>query len=69
MYAIRSYYEIPGRVELLAPLAASRELPSIEDLEKLWLTLQEEMTEQGRVVRFPAKVISVDGQEREESVA
>lgn len=60
--------QIPGRDEILAPLAESRELPSIQDLEKLWLTLQEETTEQGRVVRFPATVIRADGQRSEEPV-
>jgi biopolymer transport protein ExbB len=60
--------QLPGRGELLARLAQSRELPSIEDLEKLWLALQEEMTEQGRIVRFPATVIEVEGQERERPV-
>jgi biopolymer transport protein ExbB len=60
--------QLPGRDELLSRLAQSRELPSIDDLEKLWLTLQEEMTEQGRVVRFVTTVIDVEGPERERPV-
>jgi biopolymer transport protein ExbB len=60
--------QIPGRHEFLSALAQSRELPAIADLEKLWLSLQEEMTEQGRVVAFPAIVIAPDGNETRRSV-
>jgi len=38
--------------ELLDRLGRSEELPSTEDLEKLWLELQREITKQGKVVRF-----------------
>ncbi len=60
--------QLPGRDEFLAKLAASRELPSIADLEKLWMTLQEQMTEQGRVVSFPATVVSAGGSEQTQQV-
>lgn len=55
--------QLPGRTDFLAELAESRELPSIEQLRGLWLALHEEMTEQGRVVTFPATVIAVGGKE------
>ncbi len=55
--------QIPGRTEFLEKLAESRELPALEDLRVLWLALQEEMTEQGRIVTFPAQVIAVGGKE------
>ena len=42
--------QIPGRGAALGELAESRKLPSIDDLRGLWVALQEEMTEQGRVV-------------------
>lgn len=60
--------QLPGRVPFLEELAESRELPSIEDLSRLWLALQEEMTEQGRVVSFPATVIEVGGKEESRDV-
>jgi biopolymer transport protein ExbB len=60
--------QLPGRDKFLSKLAQSRELPSIDDLRKLWLTLQEEMTEQGRVVAFKAPVIEVGGKEVEREV-
>lgn len=55
----------PGRGEFLEKLAQSKELPSIAELRALWITLQEEMTESGKVVRFPATVITTDGREVE----
>jgi len=60
--------QIPGREKFLSELAQSRELPAIADLEKLWLSLQEEMTEQGRVVAFPATVVTTDGNETQRRV-
>jgi biopolymer transport protein ExbB len=60
--------QLPGRSEFLAKLAQSRELPSAEELERLWFVLQQEMTESGKVVRFPAQVISPDGKQRERAV-
>lgn len=53
--------QIPDRDVFLDKLAESTELPSVEDLEKLWFILQQEMTETGRVVRYKAKVIDPDG--------
>jgi biopolymer transport protein ExbB len=60
--------QLGPRRELLARLAESRELPSIDDLERLWFTLQQEMTEAGKVVRFPATVVDADGSEHERQV-
>lgn len=55
--------QLPGRADGLDKLAESKELPTVEELEELWFTLQEEMTESGKVTRFPSKVVSVDGDE------
>ncbi|MEE8581294.1 MAG: MotA/TolQ/ExbB proton channel family protein [Myxococcota bacterium] len=60
--------QISGREPFLAKLAQSKALPSIDLLEKLWFHLLEEMTESGRVVRFPATVVTVDGEEEEREV-
>jgi biopolymer transport protein ExbB len=60
--------QIPGREVFLDKLAQSKELPAVADLEKLWFSLQEEMTEQGRIVSFPATVVEVGGQETERQV-
>lgn len=51
----------PGREPRLRELAAAESLPNIPQLEHLWYTLQEEMTESGKVVRFQADVIDAEG--------
>jgi biopolymer transport protein ExbB len=60
--------QFPGRGEDLEALAkkigSSSELPSMDEIEGLWFELQREMTESGRVVRFPATVITQDGAEQ-----
>jgi biopolymer transport protein ExbB len=60
--------QLPGREDVLVRLGESREMPSAEDLENLWFTLQQEMTESGKVVRFTAPVIAVEGGEKERKV-
>jgi biopolymer transport protein ExbB len=56
--------QFPGRAERIDPLAKSKSLPSIPQLEEMWYLLLQEMTESGKVVRFEASVVSPDGQER-----
>ena len=60
--------QIPGRVEFLMELGKNKSLPSIESLEKLWFILHQEMTELGRVVRFSATVINIDGDQNQRDV-
>ena len=55
--------QLPGRAPFLMELGQSKALPSIESLEKLWYTLQQEMTEQGRVARFRTPIITDAGDE------
>ncbi|MBE9471311.1 MAG: MotA/TolQ/ExbB proton channel family protein [Chloroflexi bacterium] len=54
--------------ELDRKLASDSALPSIEEIERLWFLLQQEMTETGKVVKFPATVIARDGREIQEDV-
>ena len=54
--------------ELLDRLGRSDELPSTEDLEQLWLELQREITKQGKVSRFRAKVLTIEGTQEEREV-
>ncbi|MEN8006258.1 MAG: MotA/TolQ/ExbB proton channel family protein [Candidatus Krumholzibacteriota bacterium] len=64
--------QFPDRDVFLADLdgklASDSALPTIEEIEQLWFLLQQEMTETGKVVRFPAKVIARDGREIDEDV-
>ncbi len=60
--------QYPGRETFLEEVSESRTNPTMDHLEKLWFMLQQQMTEQGKVVRFPATVVSVEGGESEASV-
>jgi biopolymer transport protein ExbB len=60
--------QIPGREKFLEDLGKNKSLPSIESLEKLWFVLHQEMTELGKVVRFPATVINIDGEQNQREV-
>jgi len=53
--------QFPGRVEKLNPIANSKALPTIEQLETLWFTLQQEMTESGKVVYFDSEIEQASG--------
>jgi biopolymer transport protein ExbB len=60
--------QVGSRKELLERLGRSKELPSTEDLERLWYELQREMTQQGQVVAYPAPVLTSEGQVEEREV-
>jgi biopolymer transport protein ExbB len=60
--------QLDPRKELLDRLGRSKELPSTDDLEKLWYELQREMTEQGQIVRYRANVLTTEGQLEERDV-
>jgi len=60
--------QLPGRSDFLQTLGQTKSLPSIESLERLWYQLQLEMTEQGKVVRFDAPVLTVGGGEETKPV-
>lgn len=64
--------EYPGRGEWLGEFAQSMgkssKLASIEEIERLWFELQREMTESGKITKFNAKVIKLDGEEVEQEV-
>ena len=57
--------ELPGREEFLRELiitaGSSSELPSIEQLERLWFEMQREMTYSGRIAEFNADVVMPSG--------
>ena len=55
-------------LELNGKLSSASALPTIDDIEQLWFLLQQEMTETGKVVRFPADVTAADGTEVHEGV-
>ena len=53
--------QFPGRQEPLEAVAQSRTLPTIPQLEELYLTMLGEMVEQSKTVTFATNVINLDG--------
>jgi len=54
--------EYPGRAEFLRRMSEESEgLPNIKELEDMWIALQTEMTESGKVSRFQTEVINLEG--------
>lgn len=60
--------QVSDRQPLLEKLAKSKALPSINELEKMWLGLLEEMTESGKVSQYTTAVITADGTETQKAV-
>jgi biopolymer transport protein ExbB len=60
--------QIADRKELLEKLGRGKSLPTTDDLQKLWFELHREMTLQGKVVRYPVSVLTIDGIEEEREV-
>ena len=60
--------QFPGRSAILNEIATSKVLPTIEQLQDLWFFLQQEMTEQGKVVKFNTTVTDTDGNPQDEAV-
>ncbi|WP_303907165.1 MotA/TolQ/ExbB proton channel family protein [Thiohalomonas denitrificans] len=57
-----------GQAGWLHQLGESKALPETGELEKLWLLMQKQIVESGRVVRLPATVIDTGGVARQEPV-
>lgn len=60
--------QFPDRQGFLNALGQNKKLPKLEELEGLWYALQQEMTEQSKVVRYTAPVVLVSGEEVEAEV-
>lgn len=60
--------EFTERKADLNKLASAKELPTIDELEALWYTLQHEMTINGAITQFDAPVLTVNGQTQQEKV-
>lgn len=64
--------QFPGREEFLTELAeimgSESQLPSIEQLERLWFYLLQEMTESAKVAKFTTTVAQPDGTQSDQEV-
>lgn len=53
--------QYPGRDEPLRGLAAATELPTISEMEDLWVALLTEMVESAKIASFDAEVVNLEG--------
>ena len=64
--------QYPGRDQfldqLIAKMAGAEQLPSIEEIERLWFEIQREMTESGKVVSFTTEVAKLGGEKETRTV-
>lgn len=60
--------EFPDRTAVLSAIADNKALPSMAQLEQLWFTLQQEMTESGKVVYYDGEILSAAGEPRQAKV-
>ncbi|BFM09121.1 MotA/TolQ/ExbB proton channel family protein [Halioxenophilus aromaticivorans] len=64
--------QYPGRTEFLEGLIekmnSATKLPSIEEIERLWFEMQRETIEGGKIVKFPATVVSPEGEQNTQEV-
>jgi biopolymer transport protein ExbB len=58
----------PDRDKILDVLSSRKELPSLQELEELWILAMDEMVESGKVVTFPGKIITAAGNEIKQDV-
>jgi biopolymer transport protein ExbB len=59
----------PERHAQLQALRTENRLPGIDDMRALWLLLQQEMTEAGKIRRYPAQVIQPDGSKKTQNIS
>ena len=60
--------QFPGRDKKLTAISNSKALPTIQQLEDLWFTLQHEMTESGKVVYFNSQIEQASGKPHQAKV-
>jgi biopolymer transport protein ExbB len=53
--------EFPSRIEFLGNLAERKELPKVDELERLWFELLNEMNASGKISKFSSEVLDTSG--------
>ncbi|QKK01698.1 MAG: MotA/TolQ/ExbB proton channel family protein [Pseudomonadota bacterium] len=53
--------QLPGRGEFLGELAERRQLPTVQELRRMWYEMVREIAQSGKVVKFNADMINADG--------
>nr|MBP8030851.1 MotA/TolQ/ExbB proton channel family protein [Pseudomonadales bacterium] len=60
--------QFPERSAELKQINRVEALPTIDDMEKLWYLVQQEMTESGKVASYHGKVVEANGKGREADI-
>jgi len=60
--------QYPGRGKALLEMSRQKALPTIPELENLWMQMLHEMAESGKVVRYTDAVVEADGTEKRQEV-
>ena len=60
--------EYKNRTDFIKKISAKKNLPNISNLERLWLLIQQEMTESGKVTRFKEDVVKTNGTIKKQTV-
>ncbi|NOT83608.1 MAG: hypothetical protein HOP02_02265 [Methylococcaceae bacterium] len=60
--------QFPNRTANLSAMTDNKALPTLAQLEQLWFTLQQEMTESGKVVHYDSEILSTAGESRKAKV-
>lgn len=60
--------QYPARHDELVKLNDPQSLPSIEEMERLWYLVQEEMTESGKVSTYQGKIVAASGESHPASI-
>lgn len=53
--------EFPGRDKVLREVAAATELPTLDQMEDLWVAMLTEMAESAKISKFDAEVVALSG--------
>lgn len=63
---------LSGRADFLDALIdkmnSATQIPELEEIEQLWYEMQREIVEAGKIVKFPATILKLDGEQSEENV-
>ncbi|HNL91489.1 MAG TPA: MotA/TolQ/ExbB proton channel family protein [Pseudomonadales bacterium] len=60
--------QFPERAAELKKLNNMDALPTIDDMERLWYLVQQEMTESGKVVAYKGKIVAASGEARDADI-
>jgi len=60
--------QFPDRHQALEQLAQAKVFPQIPEIRSLWVEMQNEMTEQGKVVKFTTDIINTEGRKEPRNI-